>query len=883
MLALAAPWIGLWPTSLRAPINAGALLITVLLIGWNLVTAVRLVGRTGYTLSALPLTLVQLVLFTLLFFQIAAHLGTEHYTWDQRPSWWDWVWFTGAHAVRAADVVDGAEAYGVQIQAIRHLSHLTAVSLIVFHLMVDLFIISLALEWVNRRKKALLEHPGRAQLVRNGFLGLSALLVGVWLISAWWVRPWRPIDMLLWPVDNVLRVVDVMDAMEIYQVRLHLVPRVFWEESLTFLCRVLLTLALAGLLSWISREISIRWLNGFGISREDLEELRRKHRDSTVRLRAGKRLEDLGTPLPANSGWQTGWPVWGGLGFAGLVMALALFGSGLSNWTAAAARLRQAATSGDDPTAVRGMKALRTLGPYAEGEVTALVQAWPTLFRQRQLTVIDTLGFLGEIAEGPLGEMARGADEEAGLRAVSALQQIGPRAAPTQVAAQDSPYPAVRQAAEEGVVALGLPAVQPLIDTLTRENMVRHYQVLERLDPQYWPLRSSGNPLFGQLCLVKATILELRAGKHVRGDGIDRLVHLHLAAVAVPALIQVLEDTNLREPQRSEAGYAIGDFGPDAKGAVPDLVKALADKESGVRASAIKALEQIGPEAKAAVPDLIKALGDKEDVLRTQSVPLALRQIGPGAVSALIKALADHDPKVRQAAGLALEQIDKGWARSDAARQAVPDLIKTRVDQDPDVRHAAWQALWQIDKEWARSDAARQAVPVLIEALADQDPDVRRATADVLREIGPEAKAAAPALIQALTDQDLGRGWLTFFIALEQIDKDWTRSAATRQAVPALIQALADKDLRQFAAQVLGRIGPEEAKAAVPALIEDLADRNPGVRRGAAEVLGQMGAEAKAAVPYLVQRLKDFNFEVREAATKALDQIDKDWRRRLDK
>src|SRR5207249_699566 len=70
LLALAVPWLGLSPDWLQAGVNSGAPLLTAVLILWNVLLAIRLVGITGRTLSALPLTLNQFVLFTLLFLQI---------------------------------------------------------------------------------------------------------------------------------------------------------------------------------------------------------------------------------------------------------------------------------------------------------------------------------------------------------------------------------------------------------------------------------------------------------------------------------------------------------------------------------------------------------------------------------------------------------------------------------------------------------------------------------------------------------------------------------------------------------------------------------------------------------------------------------------------
>ncbi len=93
-------------------------------------------------------------------------------------------------------------------------------------------------------------------------------------------------------------------------------------------------------------------------------------------------------------------------------------------------------------------------------------------------------------------------------------------------------------------------------------------------------------------------------------------------------------------------------------------------------------------------------------------------------------------------------------------------------------------------------------------------------------------------------------------------------------AVPALIEALTDpaQDVRRAAAHVLGEMGAE-ARAAIPALIQALKDPLEGVRRKAAFALGEMGTEARAAVPALTQCLGDQSAGVRRWAAHALGEI----------
>ena len=49
-------------------------------------------------------------------------------------------------------------------------------------------------------------------------------------------------------------------------------------------------------------------------------------------------------------------------------------------------------------------------------------------------------------------------------------------------------------------------------------------------------------------------------------------------------------------------------MGPEAKDAVPDLLERLGDDDPRVRKMAVRALGQIGPAAAAAVPELIRIL-----------------------------------------------------------------------------------------------------------------------------------------------------------------------------------------------------------------------------------------------------------------------------------
>ncbi|MEA3429767.1 MAG: HEAT repeat domain-containing protein, partial [Nanoarchaeota archaeon] len=90
------------------------------------------------------------------------------------------------------------------------------------------------------------------------------------------------------------------------------------------------------------------------------------------------------------------------------------------------------------------------------------------------------------------------------------------------------------------------------------------------------------------------------------------------------------------------------------------------------------------------------------------------------------------------------------------------------------------------------------------------------------------------------------------------------------KAVIALIQALKEEDsgVRRNAAEALGEI---KDPTAVPALIQALKDENSAVRRNAAEALGEI--KDSTAVPALIQALKDEDWIVEICVAKALEEI----------
>jgi len=918
---------------LEGVLNILPLAITGCLIGWNLWASLRILLRTGRALAALPLTLLQIVLFTLFFYQIAWHRGAEHFLCERAPVFLDWAALVLVHAIRAADIVDVIEAYGLNLQAVHNASHLTACTLILYHLVVDLFILRLLMEGVNRWKRSVLESGRFGKWLRWGPIGIVAVFVLVWLLSALFVRPWQASDLLWWPVDNLLRVMDFCDAMEIYRVRLHDVPRLPWEGTLTLICRVMMGVALAAVFSRGVQEISIRWLNCRGLKQEELEQLAERYQDRPFGPAASRRVEELRRfeERSQRVDWPVYWEVLATLG-PSFLLGFFLF---LASQRGSTEPLVTVAIDEDDAAAGRALRGIRRMGIRAEGAIDLFRESLPDLSSPRQRAVVETLGYLGPPAAEPLSEWLSHEDSQTRLAALQGLRRVGPEAAPALVGALASDDQNVRKMAREAILDLGDEAVQPLMDHMTPDLAVEGLEILDSLDP-YWHLRSSDNTHFSALVesrevlgklLEAKTETQLRTavrevtavGPLARRLAVSALANrvrtgspdLRTAAIrelaqlgssfpeAIEVFVDLLADENAAV--RDEARGALEQRGASA---IPALVQALtrrgsdfpevidilvgvlADENPSVQQQAIEALEQTGSPA---VPALIEGLSHSEPHVRQGAVAL-LEQIGTPAISALVKDLEDGDPSVQQNATEALARI---------AAPAVPTLVATLQDGDPGVQQRVAEVLEKIGPP---------AVPSLIEGFADSAPGVQQRALNVLQRIG------APAIIDRLADDDphvqrdaaealqqIGAPAIpTLVDALGDEDGSFARRAAEvlqhigPPAIPALrkrlaagdpnIQARVDWVLQQIGAvffEDLGSGDPSTVRRAaevleqigsptVPSLVQALGHNEPGVQQRAGEVLGQIGGPA---APALVQALGHSDPDVQRRAADVLEKI----------
>ena len=172
------------------------------------------------------------------------------------------------------------------------------------------------------------------------------------------------------------------------------------------------------------------------------------------------------------------------------------------------------------------------------------------------------------------------------------------------------------------------------------------------------------------------------------------------------------------------------------------LLRALADPDPRRREEALARLGDLGPATPATIQALVAALGD-EDLYLRGAAALALGRIGAPAVPALTQALQGPSSDVRWSAAISLGRV------GSPALAALPALTKALADASEHVRQAAAVALGGLGQP------ARSAAPELTRLLSDRDEAVRAAAALALRQVDPAGRASqlTPKALAATLDE----------------------------------------------------------------------------------------------------------------------------------
>ncbi len=544
---------------------------------------------------------------------------------------------------------------------------------------------------------------------------------------------------------------------------------------------------------------------------------------------------------------------------------------------AAVPSLIQALTSGRSRTRGHVADILCGMGwePWSDVE-----RAWYLIAREEWVE----LALMGKPAVAPLVRALNGDDDRIRGEAAATLGEIGDPTAvgPLVDALADD---AVAPVAADALVAIGRPAVAPVLELLegetgeARENAV---EVLGRLGaPEAVPVIVE---------LVRST------GDRLHRKAVEALVGI--GEPAIGALIPLLGEGGDGHAGAAAALTRIGDA------ALRPLAEALGDENSLTRMGAATVLERLGwvptgaeeqavylialqrwlevvdlgapaadllaawfgdPEVQAgvaeslaclgapAVPALIRLLGEEA---HSEPAGDTLVRIGEAAVEPLIRALSEET--LRPAAAAVLVRIGRPAAGALISALGLPD---------------AGQAAAEV-----LATMGEPSLDALVEALGNDDPGIRQRAGDVLVSLGD---LAVTPLIGALGHPDDR-------IRLEAID---TLTRTGRPAVADLTEALLDERyrVRLGAAEVLGRVGwapetegetvryliakeqwvsvAELGAGAVEPLILTLNDPDSAIQMGAARALGMIGA------PAVTRLIGELRFEQNGGQRKAVEAL----------
>lgn len=435
-------------------------------------------------------------------------------------------------------------------------------------------------------------------------------------------------------------------------------------------------------------------------------------------------------------------------------------------------------------------------------------------------------------------------------------------------------------------------------------------------------LKYGNRPVMGQKELSALVMLlkdDVTLGSNI--ESVFEALGPKASKAAVPAMIEVLHYEN--KYVRQHVCRMLGEMGPAAEEAFPELVKYLEHKDGNIRDAAASALKSIDSQkaarliktikerkaeaeeekVRALVPEIpcaIEKLQVTRDIEQHRQAIELLIAVRHKAVPYIFEALKNNNISASRALSI-LSEIK--WSKEDLAgvptKEVALAFIKAAKDPDYTISQNSKEALCKLN--------STDAICVYIDILSEEDNFLKAEAADALGAIGPAAKAAVPAL-NKITEANRGYMGHAARDALRSICGDalkvpslieklnssdretrrraiaglqMIRSPEARRAIPNLIEILENETENEMcrieAAQTLAHLKAEDA---VPVLVEIFMGEKTGpgefmLRREAARALGLMGPVAKPAIPTLMAVVENESENVgyRCSAAKALGQL----------
>ncbi|MDZ8257524.1 HEAT repeat domain-containing protein [Nostoc sp. ChiQUE01b] len=328
----------------------------------------------------------------------------------------------------------------------------------------------------------------------------------------------------------------------------------------------------------------------------------------------------------------------------------------------------------------------------------------------------------------------------------------------------------------------------------------------------------------------------------------------HLGNIAIPPLIEILEDEDAEEELRWYAAKTLGELQhPEAIASIVELLKTDEDEE--LKAIAATALGQMGTVAIASLTELL--LDENTRLLAVRSL-CCIRQ--PETITPLLSVVQDPQAAIRAAAIEAISSFHD--------QRVPPVLLKALDDTAATVRRAAVLGLgFRPDL-----DQALDLITRLQPKLYDFNLDVCCAAAVTLSRMGSDnaAKYLFDLLISPQTPITL---------QLETIRAlSWVGTLSSLEYLQTALNQSTSETVWEEIITVLGRVQkPQLTTPATEILLQILRSQHPAteiasIKSAIALSLGQLG-EMQAIEP-LISLLGDSNASVRLHAIAALKNLD---------
>ena len=205
------------------------------------------------------------------------------------------------------------------------------------------------------------------------------------------------------------------------------------------------------------------------------------------------------------------------------------------------------------------------------------------------------------------------------------------------------------------------------------------------------------------------------------------------------ALLHALRDPDIEV--RASAARALEYIGPRAKPAAEGIKAALQDEDPYVRAAAAHAFWNVTGDAQTGVSVLIRDLASPDENTHSSAWHF-LPYFGEKAVPALVSKLGTPNVKFRRRVAGALDGVNEdsmGRPRFDVwadrkgprpmTRRAIPALIEALADDDPEVRESIARALAFV------APLSEEVVAALKKACEDENAKVRQAAKWALEDL----------------------------------------------------------------------------------------------------------------------------------------------------